>query len=124
MTSKQRVKNTLYREKSDRVPRNYHSNPGIDARLKAHFGLRADDHEGLKRALGVDIRGVGARYVGIVQSLLYTCRLQGIDPYMYLVDVLQRIDSHPAKKIFELTPRLWKEKFAHSPMRSDLDRIA
>ena len=67
---------------------------------------------------------VGARYVGIVQSLLYTCRLQGIDPYMYLVDVLQRIDSHPAKKIFELTPRLWKEKFAHSPMRSDLDRIA
>ena len=64
MTSKQRVKNTLYREKSDRVPRNYHSNPGIDARLKTHFGLRADDHEGLKRALGVDIRGVGAQYVG------------------------------------------------------------
>ena len=39
---------------------------------------------------------VGALYVGIVQSLLFTCRLHGVDPYAYLVDVLQRIDSHPA----------------------------
>ena len=40
------------------------SNPGIDAKLKDHFGLGAEDHEGLKQALGVDIRGVGARYDG------------------------------------------------------------
>jgi transposase len=66
---------------------------------------------------------VGARYVGIVQSLLTTCRLHGVDPYTYLVDVLQRIASHPAKQVQELTPRLWKERFAHDPLRSDIDRL-
>ncbi len=39
---------------------------------------------------------LGARYVGIVQSLLALYRLQGVDPYVYLMDVLQRIDTHPA----------------------------
>ena len=34
---------------------------------------------------------VGAKYVGIVNSLIVTCRLHQIDPYDYLVDVLQRI---------------------------------
>lgn len=65
---------------------------------------------------------VGAKYVGIIQSLIYTCRVQGIDPYVYLVDVLQRIDTHPAKDVALLTPRLWKEHFGGNPLRSDLDR--
>jgi transposase len=65
---------------------------------------------------------VGARYVGIVQSLLASCRLQGVDPYVYLVDVLQRIDTHPAFEVHLLTPRLWKQHFAPTPLRSDLDR--
>ena len=34
--------------------------------------------------------------MGIIQSLLVTCRLHGVDPYTYLVDVLQRISEHPA----------------------------
>lgn len=38
---------------------------------------------------------VGAQYVGIIQSLLASCRLQGVDPYVYVVDVRQRIDTHP-----------------------------
>jgi hypothetical protein len=29
-----------------------------------------------------------AKHVGIIQSLIVTCRLHGIDPYTYLVDVL------------------------------------
>ena len=66
---------------------------------------------------------VGARYVGIVQSLLASCRLQGVDPYVYFVDVLQRIDTHPAFEVHLLTPRLWKQHFAGNPMRSDLDRL-
>ena len=64
----------------------------------------------------------GAKYVGIIQSLLSTCRVHGIDPYTYLVDVLQRIDTHPAREVEWLTPRLWKERFAESPMGSDIDR--
>lgn len=65
---------------------------------------------------------VGARYAGIVQSLIASCRLQGLDPYTYLVDILQRIDTHPAREVHLLTPRLWKEHFAKKPLRSDLDR--
>jgi uroporphyrinogen decarboxylase len=42
----------------------YFSNPGIDQRLKAHFGLRQDDDEGLLQALGVDFRYLWAPYVG------------------------------------------------------------
>ena len=65
---------------------------------------------------------VGAKYVGIIQSLLRTCRLQRVDPYTYLVDVLQRIESHPAREVHLLTPRLWKERFAENPLRSHIDR--
>ncbi len=65
---------------------------------------------------------LGAQCVGIFQSLLATCRLQGVDPYTYLVDVLQRVEIHPASKVALLTPRLWKEHFADDPLRSDLDR--
>jgi len=63
---------------------------------------------------------LGARHVGIVQSLIVTCRLHGIDPYDYLVDILQRVDAHPASRVAELTPRLWKQYFAANPLRSDL----
>jgi transposase len=66
---------------------------------------------------------VGAQYVGIVQSLIASCRLQGVDPYGYLVDVLQRIDTHPAFEVHLLTPRRWKQHFAEHPLRSDLDRL-
>ncbi len=60
---------------------------------------------------------LGARHVGIVQSLLTTCRLHEIHPYDYLVDVLQRVGQHPAR-VAELTPRLWKQHFAAAPLRS------
>jgi transposase len=67
---------------------------------------------------------VGARHVGIIYSLLASCRLQGVDPYIYLVDVLQRVDTHPALEVQLLTPRLWKHHFAERPLCSDLDRMS
>jgi transposase len=66
---------------------------------------------------------VGAQYVGIVQSLIVSCRLQGVDSYVSLVAMLQRIDTHPAFDVHLLTPRLWKQHFAENPLRSDLDRL-
>jgi len=59
-----------------------------------------------------------------IQSLLVTCKLHGINPHTYLVDVLQRISQHPASEAIELTPRLWKEKFADNPLHSALDHHA
>lgn len=64
MTSKERVLTAFARQEPDRVPVNYLANPGIDARLKQHFGLAAEDSEGLLQALGVDFRSVGAPYKG------------------------------------------------------------
>jgi hypothetical protein len=64
---------------------------------------------------------LGAKHVGIIQSLLTTCRLYEISPYDYLVDVLQRVGVHPATRVAELTPRLRKEHFAAKPLRSDLN---
>ena len=66
---------------------------------------------------------VGAKYVGIFQSLIVTCKMHGIDPYTYLVDVLQRIADHPAAEVHLLTPRYWKQHFADNPLRSDLDLL-
>ena len=63
---------------------------------------------------------LGAKHVGIVQSLLVTCRLHDIDPYDYFVDVLQRVGQPPASEVHQLTPRLWKPLFAANPLRSDL----
>lgn len=62
---------------------------------------------------------IGARLVGIVQSLLTTCRLQGVDPYTYLIDVLQRVSQHPADQVEQLTPRSWKAHFANHPLTSN-----
>jgi len=42
--------------------------------------------------------------MGIMQSLFASGRLQGVDPYAYLVDVLLRIDTHPACDVHQLTP--------------------
>jgi hypothetical protein len=67
---------------------------------------------------------LGAKHVGIVQSLIVTCRLHEINPYDYLVDVLQRVSQHPASRVAELTPRLWKPLFAANPLRSPLTPIA
>ena len=66
---------------------------------------------------------LGARHVGVMQSLIVTCRLHQIDPYDYLVDVLQRVGQHPATQVADLTPRLWKEHFADKPMRSTLHKF-
>jgi transposase len=67
---------------------------------------------------------LGAKHVGIVQSLLTTCRLYEISPYDYLVDVLQRVGVHPAARVAELTPRQWKLRFAANPLRSALHTLA
>ena len=40
-----------------------------------------------------------------------------------LIDVLVRIDTHPASRADELTPRRWKTLLADSPMTSDVAAV-
>jgi len=66
---------------------------------------------------------LGAKQIGIVQSLLTICRLYDINPCDYFVDVLQRIDQHPAALVEQLTPWRRKERYASNLLRSDLHLI-
>jgi transposase len=63
---------------------------------------------------------LGAKHIGIVQSLLAICRLHDINPYDYFVDVLQHVGQHPASLVHQLTPRIWKQMFVANPLRPDL----
>lgn len=104
--------------------------PGLEVFLKnADVPMDTNHLERALRAIPMGRRNwlfcwteVGARHAGIVQSLAVTCRLHGIDPYTYFVDVLQRVGQNPAARVAELTPRLWKQHFADKPLRSDLHR--
>jgi hypothetical protein len=53
----------------------------------------------------------GAEVSAIIYSLIASCKLQDINPYHYLVDVLQRVQIHPQSKISQLTPLNWKQQF-------------
>jgi transposase len=63
---------------------------------------------------------MGAKQVAIIQSLLVSCKLQGVDPTTYLIDVLQRVSMHPAKEAWQLAPAEWKERFSQNPLKSAL----
>lgn len=65
----------------------------------------------------------GARHAAIFYSLIRSCILAEVNPTVYLVDVLQRIQTHPALKTDLLTPRLWKEHFASAPLRSPFHEV-
>ena len=86
---------------------------GIKRRGPVHALPPSGQPQRLKtRAGGPAGSEVGAVHVGIIQSLPTTCRLQGVDPYTYLVDVLQRVGRHPASDAIALTPRVWKWWYA------------
>jgi hypothetical protein len=52
---------------------------------------------------------VGADAVAIFETLIGSCKLQGVNPFDYLVDVLSRLDSHPNARVHQLTPREWAQ---------------
>jgi transposase len=37
-----------------------------------------------------------------------TCEANGVNPELYLADVLLRVQTHPNSRIDELLPHLWK----------------
>ena len=43
-----------------------------------------------------------------VMSLLHVARLNGLEPYAYLKDVLTRLPTQPAARIAELLPHHWR----------------
>jgi hypothetical protein len=51
----------------------------------------------------------GARRAAVIYSLVASCKLNEIDPFMYFRDVLARVSTYPTDKIDELLPNEWKK---------------
>jgi len=53
-----------------------------------------------------------ARYAVVraanVMTLIQSAKLNGLDPYAYLSDVLKRLPTHKVTQIEELLPHRWK----------------
>lgn len=50
-----------------------------------------------------------AQRSAMLYSLLGTCKLNGINPFNWLKDVLSRIGKHPINKVQELLPHNWQQ---------------
>jgi transposase len=49
----------------------------------------------------------GGRRAAAIYSLIESAKLNGLNPQLYLADVLVRIADHPARRIAELLPWNW-----------------
>jgi hypothetical protein len=52
----------------------------------------------------------GAERAAVIYSLVATCKLCHIDPFAYLRDILDRVSTHPASRIADLTPLGWESR--------------
>jgi transposase len=51
----------------------------------------------------------------VLMSVCTTCKGLGIDPFAYLRDVLDRVSTHPNRRIEELLPDRWKPPDSSDP---------
>ena len=52
----------------------------------------------------------GGKTAATLMSLCTTCKNLGVDAFAYLRDVLERISTHPARRIGELLPDQWTKE--------------
>lgn len=50
----------------------------------------------------------GGRTAATLLSLVESCRRCGVEPFAYIRDLLVRVSTHPASRIAELLPDVWK----------------
>src|SRR5512133_412678 len=60
----------------------------------------------------------GGQTAAVLMSLCTTCKNLGIDPQAYLRDVLERISTHPARRIEELLPDRWQALYGVREFRA------
>src|SRR5262249_49148228 len=52
----------------------------------------------------------GAEHWAVIASLIETCKLNAVEPYHYIADVITRIvDGHPQSRLDELLPWAYKD---------------
>jgi hypothetical protein len=50
----------------------------------------------------------GGRTAAVLSSLIATAKRLGLDPFAYLRDIFERLNSHPHNRLAELLPDQWK----------------
>ncbi|RMF00786.1 MAG: IS66 family transposase [Alphaproteobacteria bacterium] len=83
------------------------------------------DNNGAERAIKPIVLGrknwlhigseAAAHRTMVLLTLVQTCKAHQVDPFAYLRDVIDRVSTHPASRIEELTPRRWKELRQQAP---------
>lgn len=68
---------------------------------------------GRKNWLFIGDEGAGWRSA-VIYTILSSCRGNGIDPYAYLKDVLERLPQMTNQQIHQLTPSAWAEEQGRS----------
>ena len=79
----------------------------VRIRLQFALFLSCESSHDRKNWLFVGSELAGQR-AAVVMSLVQSAKLNQIDPWAYLRDVLARIHSHPASRIDELLPHRWQ----------------
>ena len=69
---------------------------------------------GAKNWLQIGHPKAGPRLANLF-TVVENCRLAGVDPEAYLVDIIARLPDHPMKRIAELLPRAWKNARTPAP---------
>ena len=69
---------------------------------------------GAKNWLAIGHPNAGPRLANLF-ALVENCRLEGIDPEAYLIEIIARLPDHPMKRIAELLPRQWKAARTTAP---------
>ncbi|MGA7764031.1 MAG: transposase [Candidatus Binataceae bacterium] len=93
--------------------------PGLNiVRKIVKNGRLKIDNNGAEQALRPIVLGrknwlfagseAAAHRTAILCSLVQTCKHLQINPFVYLRDVIERVSTHPARLVLELTPREWK----------------
>lgn len=59
----------------------------------------------------------GEQRAAAMYSLIVSCKMNDVDPQVWLADVLARIAAHPAHRIDELLPWSWKALCEAAPVR-------
>ena len=60
-----------------------------------------------------------AQNIAVLQSIVSTCALHGVNPYDYIRDVLIRIQTHPAAELDAIMPWRWGETVSPSDKQID-----
>src|SRR5579872_7093377 len=54
----------------------------------------------------------GGERAAILYSLIASCKQNGVEPFHYIRDVLERVSTHPARGVDDLMPARWRPSAA------------